>query len=162
MFEASQDLSGRMVGFSFPCESCDIVYSSMEDLKTHRRCRHGREEFTCDICYNRCKNLIDLTDHLLRCHGKQFKHLCFECGRGFQSVASFNNHKRLFHRPDLKCPVCDICKKIFPFESNLRYHKITHSQVREFYCNGCGKAFKHKHSLKEHHSGSSVCKGGHQ
>ncbi|XP_021368275.1 zinc finger and BTB domain-containing protein 49-like isoform X7 [Mizuhopecten yessoensis] len=150
-FDAPADMLGRIGGNSFPCDMCEIVYSSVEDLKTHQKChRNGPAEYRCEICCGVLVNSDQLHGHMMNLHKNQFKHMCYDCGRGFNCYTSFNNHNRLFHRTDLKCPVCKICKKIFPFESNLRQHSIKHSGVREFKCDNCGKSFKYKHTLKEH------------
>lgn len=150
-YDSALDVPERAAGCSFPCELCNVVFSSVEDLKTHRKC-HGKgpKEFTCEVCHTEYVNMDQLKTHMLLFHGEEFKHLCFECGRGFKSYPSYNNHKRLFHRPDSKCPVCDICGKIFPFESSLRHHYKRHSEVRAYVCNLCGKSYKHKGKLKMH------------
>ncbi|XP_033753460.1 protein sister of odd and bowel-like isoform X14 [Pecten maximus] len=150
-FDCSTDLSDRMSSFSFPCEICQVVYSSAEDLKTHLR-SHGVSPVvnSCEICHVAFSSGENLKTHMNQSHGEEFKYMCFDCGRGFTSYSSFNNHQRLFHRADLKCPVCNICWKIFPFESNLRYHYKKHSEVREYVCQHCGKSYKHKGKLKMH------------
>ncbi|XP_060086429.1 protein sister of odd and bowel-like isoform X19 [Ylistrum balloti] len=138
-------------GSSFPCDSCKIVFSSAEDLKTHQKThRNGPEEFTCEVCHTEFVDSYQQKSHMMQMHGQEFKHFCFECGRGFRSYPSFNNHKRLFHRPDLQCPICDICRKIYPFQNTLDNHYKKHSEVRSFNCNQCGKSYKHKKTLKEH------------
>ncbi|XP_021368307.1 myoneurin-like isoform X36 [Mizuhopecten yessoensis] len=138
-------------GSSFPCEICNIVFSSPDDLKTHQRShRNGPEEYTCEVCHTKYADCIQQKSHILQMHGQEFKHFCFACGRGFRSYPCFNKHKRLFHRPDLQCPICDICRKIYPFQNTLDYHYKKHSEVRSFSCNQCGKSYKYKKSLKEH------------
>ncbi|XP_021368285.1 protein sister of odd and bowel-like isoform X16 [Mizuhopecten yessoensis] len=150
-YDSSVDMSDRMSSFAFPCEICRVVYSSAEDLKTHHRChRVGPEVISCEICHVVVSSGEHLKEHMTQSHTEEFKYLCFDCGRGFTSYSSYNNHQRLFHRADLKCPVCNICWKIFPFESNLRYHYKKHSEVREYTCEHCGKSYKHKGKLKMH------------
>ncbi|XP_033753469.1 hypermethylated in cancer 2 protein-like isoform X21 [Pecten maximus] len=143
-------------GSCFPCEICKIVFSSAEDLKTHQKShRNGPEEFTCEVCHTIFADSYQQKSHMMQVHGQEFKHFCFECGRGFRSYPSFNNHNRLFHRPDLQCPICHICRKIYPFQNFLDNHYKKHSEVRSFSCIQCGKSYKHKKTLKEH-----LCSGG--
>ncbi|XP_069132937.1 protein sister of odd and bowel-like isoform X31 [Argopecten irradians] len=135
----------------FPCEICKIVYSTAEDFLTHQKShRNGPQEFNCEICKTAYANAHEQKFHMTQVHAQEFKHLCFDCGRGFRSYPSFNNHKRLFHRPDLQCPICPICRKIYPNQNNLEIHYKKHSEVRSFHCNKCGKSYKHKQTLKDH------------
>ncbi|XP_069132933.1 uncharacterized protein [Argopecten irradians] len=142
-------------GSSFPCEICKIVYSTAEDLKIHRKSHGiGSQEITCEICHTVYADTQQRKSHMLQMHGHGYKQFCFECGRGFGSYPSFNNHKRLFHRPDLQCPICPICRKIYPFQNYLDNHYKKHSEVRSFCCNRCGRSYKHKKTLRDH-----ICSG---
>ncbi|XP_021368281.1 protein sister of odd and bowel-like isoform X12 [Mizuhopecten yessoensis] len=137
--------------YDYLCRICNIVYSTKEDLKTHNKVHSkGPVQHNCEVCQTQLPDKNLLKEHLLKCHGDKYKFFCFECGRAFKSYASTNNHDRLFHRPNTNCPVCDLCGKIFPFESSLKIHYAKHSQVRPFLCKTCGKSYKHKQSLKEH------------
>lgn len=145
------------MGTSFPCEFCRLVYSSADDLKTHHKSHQtGPEEYHCEVCQTQFDNFESLKHHMRQAHGPQFKHLCFDCGRAFKSYDSINNHRRLFHRPGLICPICDICGKIFPFESFLQSHYKRHVGVKEFKCGNCGKLFKYKQSFKGHICGKEI------
>lgn len=136
----------------FPCRTCNIVFSSFDDLATHdRRCHHiGTDAWHCRVCMVDCHNPVQLKGHLVKVHGQEFKHLCFECGRGFKSYSSFNTHNRLFHRADLNCPVCPICRRVFPFDSKLQVHLKRHSDDQPYFCRVCGKTYKYEWNLKVH------------
>ncbi|XP_069132931.1 zinc finger protein 37-like isoform X25 [Argopecten irradians] len=144
-------------GAYFPCDICKIVYSCAEDFKTHQKFYHGNDpqEITCEICHTIYAESFEQRSHMIHVHGLEFKHFCFECGRGFRSYPSFNNHNRLFHRRGLQCPICPICRKIYPFQHFLDNHIKKHSEVRSFSCTRCGKSYKHKQTLREH-----LCTGG--
>lgn len=133
------------------CPVCNIVYPTSEDLKTHGRShKEGPHIHLCALCDVDCGTLENLKGHLYSQHGSKFKHFCFDCGRAFKSYPSFNSHERLFHRSDTKCPVCELCGKIFPFESSLKLHLKKHSELRPFICRICGKSYKHKANLASH------------
>ncbi|XP_021368286.1 myoneurin-like isoform X17 [Mizuhopecten yessoensis] len=136
---------------SFPCRTCNLVFSTMDDLATHDRCHHiGTEDWHCRICQLDCRNAVQLKCHLIQVHRQEFKNLCFECGRGFKSYSSFNTHNRLFHRTDINCPVCPICRRVFPFDSKLQVHLKKHSDDQPYFCKVCGKTYKYEWNLKVH------------
>ena len=47
-------------------------------------------------------------------------------------------------------PICSICKRSFSSSSALQIHQRTHSGIKPFSCNACGKAFSTKGNLKVH------------
>ncbi|XP_021368294.1 myoneurin-like isoform X24 [Mizuhopecten yessoensis] len=148
--EALLEYSDRLAA-KHRCPICNIVYPTSEDLKTHDRSHsEGPHLHLCALCDVNMGTLEDLKSHLYLQHGSKFKHFCFDCGRAFKSYPSFNSHERLFHRSDTKCPVCELCGKIFPFESSLKLHLKKHSELRPFICSVCGKSYKHKANLASH------------
>ena len=50
-----------------------------------------------------------------------------------------------------------MCGKIFGHASHLKDHSIVHLDVKQFYCETCGKRFKHKRACKLHMK--HFCKG---
>ena len=55
-------------------------------------------------------------------------------------------------RKDKKELICDVCKKTFRLQHNLRAHKRTHTGEQPFQCKfpGCGKRFNHGGNLLKH------------
>lgn len=148
-------------GNAFPCLVCSVVCSTPDDLRTHERSHNiGVDEWRCQICQLDCRQFVNLKIHLLNSHGHEFKHFCFECGRGFKATWNYKAHKRLFHRVDSNCPVCKICGKIFPFESRLQTHLKSHSDNQPYCCRLCGKTYKYECSLNMHtcSAPSNICK----
>ncbi|XP_060086422.1 protein sister of odd and bowel-like isoform X13 [Ylistrum balloti] len=145
--------SPQIGGTSFPCHTCNIVYSSLDDLATHQRCHSvGNEEWRCRVCYEDCKTAIQLKSHMIQVHSQQFKHICYDCGRGFKGYWAYKSHNRMFHSDNnVDCPVCNVCGKVFPFNSKLQIHLRTHSTEQPFQCKICGKTYKYENNLKLHH-----------
>ncbi|XP_021368288.1 protein sister of odd and bowel-like isoform X18 [Mizuhopecten yessoensis] len=145
--------SSQIGGTSFPCHICNVVYSSSDDLATHERCHNvGNEDWRCRVCYEDCKTAMQLKYHMIQLHSQQFKHICHECGRGFKGYWAYKSHNRMFHsEANSDCPVCNICGKVFPFNSKLQIHLRTHSTEQPFQCKICGKTYKYENNLKLHH-----------
>lgn len=136
---------------SFACRLCHLVYSNAEDLTSHERSHNiGTDELRCRVCQTLFSSKTELKVHLLDVHGHEFKHFCFECGRGFRTYISSNSHSRLFHRPEISCPVCPICGKTYVFESHLQTHLKKHSMEQPFRCDVCGRSYKYKWHFKSH------------
>ncbi|XP_060086419.1 myoneurin-like isoform X10 [Ylistrum balloti] len=134
---------------SYPCRICHIVFSKPEDLTSHERSHNiGTDSWCCRVCLMNCENLQHLTRHMLQAHGENFTHFCFECGRAFKSYSTFNAHERMLHRVNKNCPVCPVCGKIFPYESQLQIHSRKHSTDQPYICVLCGKTYKHERNLK--------------
>ncbi|XP_069132925.1 zinc finger protein 37-like isoform X19 [Argopecten irradians] len=139
-------------GSSYPCRICHLVFSKPEDLTSHERSHNiGTDVWCCRVCLINCENLQLLTRHMLQAHGDNFTHFCFECGRAFKSYSTFNAHERMLHRANKNCPVCPVCGKVFPYESQLQIHSRKHSSDQPYVCVFCGKTYKHERNLKVHH-----------
>ncbi|XP_021368291.1 myoneurin-like isoform X21 [Mizuhopecten yessoensis] len=137
---------------SFPCRICHLVYSKAEDLTSHERSHNiGTDLWCCRVCLMNCQNLQHLTRHMVQAHTDNYTHFCFECGRAFKSYSTFNAHERMLHRANRNCPVCSVCGKTFPYESQLQIHARKHSTDQPYICVLCGKTYKHERNLKVHH-----------
>jgi len=113
-----------------------------------------KTEYRCMICKSRnsyfmVDNKDKLQKHLLDMHGKQFRTFCFECGKGFNSAGGLADHRRITHQAGLTHG-CEICGKKFARTGHLAKHKLTHTDVRDFFCATCGKSFKHKRNVLNH------------
>jgi len=109
-----------------------------------------KTDFSCGVCLFRGIPDHDaLRQHLIG-HCVDFKFFCYECGKGFKTYSGHNNHLKIIHSYGGDRYICEMCSKVFPSASTLRMHFHTHSDVRAFVCNVCGKAYKRKHDLKKH------------
>ncbi|XP_057684946.1 gastrula zinc finger protein XlCGF58.1-like isoform X5 [Corythoichthys intestinalis] len=74
---------------------------------------------------------------------------CEQCDRKFRMARQLRAHQA-FHRLE-KAPLrCATCGRTFTSAAVLRYHEISHSDVKPFICDVCGKGFLRKKSLREH------------
>ena len=74
---------------------------------------------------------------------------CAVCSEGFDTPSGLHRHK--YHYTDLKF-TCETCGERFPFESQLKDHRVKHLMNRGHSCfaKDCGRLFKNKSSLIRH------------
>ena len=75
--------------------------------------------------------------------------MCAICNEVFNTLSGLHRHK--YHHTDQKF-TCETCGDQYPFESQLKDHRIKHLRGKGHTCfaNNCGKAFKNKSSLTGH------------
>jgi len=82
----------------------------------------------------------------------QSNHACEVCGKVFETVVQYKNHKRCHQL--LRNHKCDWpeCGKMFLSKSLLASHQVTHTGEKPFQCPGenCMKSFGWKSELKRH------------
>ncbi|XP_069132917.1 zinc finger protein 37-like isoform X13 [Argopecten irradians] len=114
------------------------------------RSSEGQGDISCGLCLMICGSREEFRDHVLSCHGDQYTHLCYDCGKVFKSYQGYKKHEKLNHRGGADCKSCEICGKQFPDESSLKKHRLKHTGDRPYACNKCGKTYKHRRNLIHH------------
>ena len=109
--------------------------------------------------YNDCK-FICITPHLISEHtlshsmGKAFE--CDLCHKTYTLKNHLNNHKKLVHNINNKCPLLQCMSPECDYNTRnpycFRQHERTHQTDTPFKCSedGCEKSFKTNISLKQH------------
>ena len=72
------------------------------------------------------------------------RYTCSQCPATFNSNAARNSHKRRIHERFHLCHDCDMA---FASAQKLERHMKTHSGIKEFKCNTCGKEFMIERNL---------------
>ena len=72
------------------------------------------------------------------------RYTCSQCSATFNSNAARNSHKRRIHERFHLCHDCDMA---FASAQKLERHMKTHSGIKEFKCNTCGKEFMIERNL---------------
>ncbi|XP_045190535.2 zinc finger protein 665-like [Mercenaria mercenaria] len=141
---------------SWPCDSCDKVYSTESGLYFHKQGKHSGEKFECKLCNAEYSFKHTLRSHLIEVHnlGKE-GHQCKECGKVFAYLSRLVHHQKVKHptEDDFKeCFVCEFCGKEFLVKSRLREHLrdscINHE--RKYQCPHCPYLSFTKTCLREH------------
>lgn len=108
---------------SFTCVYCQKVLRTKKGLKIHQRRHTGEKLRTCHICQAK----FTRTNHLIRhmkIHNKgsaEMKHICVECGMGFDKMHSLMKHKKehtLDNKGDTKMDITEVDIKTEPMKED--------------------------------------------
>lgn len=81
---------------------------------------------------------------------KGIKYSCVTCGKDFPRLRNLTRHRRI-HAKDRKIFVCDLCDNKYKLKMNLRLHlESVHTNIRNFLCSQCPKAFASNSRLRVH------------
>ena len=115
-----------------PCEYCDQKCKSETMLKAHITIRHPEKS-------EQLKYILDL-DGMFQ---------CTICLKKFKRRNKCNYHIKMNHKIGAQLE-CEVCKKPFYYEYEMKVHMKSHNETKEAYCDLCGKGFSGKHVLKAH------------
>ena len=151
-------------GIVYTCHICGKVYNHSHGLTEHINVKHLnmdhkyggiRRKYSeleknemCDDCGMSFVSKSDLKRHQITRHTKDFPFKCENCGMGFLNCKKSNYEIHV-----AKCGklyTCDECGKVFNKKSNFQVHMKRHSQIKDFSCMICGKAFYAKRALVDH------------
>lgn len=127
----------------YVCDVCEKTYISRYHLKQHMNKVHPQNamHLKCHLCDYRTHNRFNLKGHIDR-HNKAASFICDECGKGFYSRSTLEEHKKGKHGPGFRC---DVCGAVLTSMSNLRQHKKTHepkSAGVKYQCDICGQGYR--------------------
>ena len=114
-------------------------------------------KYGCRMCEVREETAQELKDHHSKSHGIMY---CSECTKAFNNQLSLKRHQ---YKHKARPYVCNTCGEDFPFESQYKTHRLTHSTCRKHACtfSNCDKCFKNvgnwNRHIKEHTSSWLKC-----
>ena len=150
-FHTTKHLESR----PFVCgiDGCVKAFKGVNNLNNHKK-THISEPFVCNVfgCKKIFKTKRNFNRHMKAFHSILYKCSSVGCEEAFRSYCLYKAHLRKCHNKGcLSCDHSD-CDYTTDSKSHLISHLKSHSEERPFVCNadGCGKAYKHNHTLKEH------------
>ncbi|XP_063911171.1 zinc finger protein 354C-like [Zophobas morio] len=134
----------------FFCTLCEKAFFTPYARSLHVSQRHeNKRNFACNLCSYKGNSDYYLQKHFANMHNKDVLPKCNTCGKGFASKSAVIRHQLARH--DGVYFICQICKKMYKAETDLKLHLRTHSaDCEQFLCNLCSKVFYDKRKFKTH------------
>ena len=124
----------------FPCDSCQSVFDTSEQLKTHQD-----THLVCPICDKIFSRKGNVNQHLKTTHSTERDFECTECDQKFTRAWSLKQH--VITHSIIKPFQCQVCDKSFKSKGDLKEHQ-KRENARQ--CNICGVPFGFKSQMKKH------------
>ena len=104
------------------------------------------KKYGCRMCEVRVDTAVELKTHHISSHGIMY---CKLCTKAFNNQLSLTRHE---YEHKTRPYVCNTCAEDFPFESQYKTHKLTHSERRKHACSykNCDKHFKNLGDKNRH------------
>ena len=139
-----------MYFFQHVCKYCGSSFSRRRDLTLHERRHTGEKPYACDKCDFRCNTAGSLRMHTVRRHEDPTlyrTHVCEICGKSFHAAYILKEH--ILTHSDIKRYTCDICGRQLRNDSCYRRHMMNiHGQ--KISCDHCNKDFSSPVGVKIH------------
>lgn len=147
----------------FKCSDCGKILTNHKSFISHVRVHNKTLRYCCEYCNKHFTLSQYVKKHERTAHREAYLS-CPNCGTIFDSEEQLQDHiltyakgyKRPLHKKkkDLETELkCEHCNKEFKSISNLRAHKLVHTErSRDFSCHVCGKMFFTKGALSTHMS----------
>ncbi|XP_068145727.1 zinc finger protein 93 [Drosophila tropicalis] len=132
------------------CQFCDKECRSKMSLSVHVARSHNNDNVICSICNASYKNQEALDKH------HAYWHEPIECPKCFKIVKNrrnYDTHENVVHSNN-KRYTCEICKKGFYHNSEMKAHQRLHTQL--FSCKHCSFTTRKKTSLSVHVMGQHL------
>ena len=140
----------KAMGIKYKCDKCDKAFMSSGALTNHRVVhKKGTSSFKCDECDKVFTYNSALYRHVQDHHKRTRLFPCSQCDRVFFQKFRLTDHIKT--HSDLREWQCDLCEKAFHTRGSLLAHKkAVHPESGPFLCDLCGTTFKTKSSLSMH------------
>ena len=121
----------------FQCDQCKKTFTKMFYLTSHMgssNCKKLKKKYKCKECESFFANKSYLKYHINRVHLKikpLKKFICNECEAPFEQKKCLEHHINRVHL-NFKLYECDLCKKAFFIEPDLKQHlKANHKEQKK-------------------------------
>ncbi|XP_066984590.1 zinc finger protein 91-like isoform X1 [Macrobrachium rosenbergii] len=150
---------------SYPCNSCEMHFSSSSELEKHQK-DHIKKEFECGVCGRKYVWEQNLTRHQKSAHlsgrkkqnrshshssrSKLSENTEVRRPRVNSSANPLNNQAKADSKVSKNPYACDICGKVFSFKNYVSVHRRLHSNAKPYKCSICNREYRLPSSYRNH------------
>ena len=126
-----------------------------------------QREYRCEFCQQLLEDNYALKSHRLQKHPEALPFSCSKCEQRFGAKALLMIHCLTDHKEDnvddlilrngkpfkvgmYKVPTCELCGKMFGYQSQLYIHQRNHTGERTYNCDNCDYGSNNKVTLENH------------
>ncbi|XP_031836924.1 uncharacterized protein LOC116428877 [Nomia melanderi] len=129
------------------CHVCRKFFANMSVLYKHKQLMHSKSR----MMKNVAKASTTSSTQCIPISGSDGKMSCNICFKSFSGLSNLRQHFTIKHKnspPKYACPI-DGCKLMFPSQSTLKAHEMTHTTMI-FNCNLCGRHVFNRQAMTDH------------
>ncbi|XP_039745965.1 zinc finger and SCAN domain-containing protein 2-like isoform X1 [Pararge aegeria] len=130
---------------TFLCE-CGEQFDDLGQYQNHQLKHTQTEEFLCNLCGKGFETCEILAGHMILHSTTGFFVTCPFCDQDVKRN-TLTQHIKYTHNSK---PQCNLCKKTFANQNNLKRHMMIHSGIKDFECDICQKRFHQKITMQTH------------
>ena len=118
-------------------------------LVHHKRNKNLNFKCSATNCQTRAETRKEIDLHYKTLHVS--KNYCKLCTKKYSTPYGLKQHLYM-HRTTSQATghTCGRCKKIFPFLSQLKIHRLSHTKKQRYECDECFTSYKFKHDMQWH------------
>ena len=147
---------------TYSCRKCNLTFPTLRLSKRHRYLVHYFDKFPCPECDRKFSNRVQLAKHS-SIHSNPVPYFrCNICEETFNSVDTFETHKKYHEEEKLKWKCCG--KQYRSAATFQRHFKFSHNEEQTFTCEVCGRGcptrsayYTHKQRHKEGYKERFAC-----
>ena len=135
----------------FQCKLCEKRFTSVYSLRRHLSLHFKISMISCEVCGREFKKNEYRRRHM-KIHAAMDRHeqyTCDVCGNTFPTQQQVEIHRKRHMEKLIACDYPD-CHFQFHTKTELKFHKLTHSKVKEFLCDLCAYSANTQYRLNRH------------
>ncbi|XP_064100774.1 zinc finger protein 436-like [Macrobrachium nipponense] len=135
-------------------EECQCTIDTEEKEEKEDDSKSKRKQCICKLCDEMFLSKKNYREHVYKCHPIKEEGVCLFCKKSLPKTSSSGDCRKTGNLMK-KHYICNICGQTFDGSDALDNHITSHSDVKTFHCNKCGKKCASLNTCKDCGNNSS-------